>query len=163
MRREQDCIAPSRHADIMVYAPKNDPQPFWFARVLAIIHVNASYRGPGATTHTRKWRRVNMLWVRWFMHDDTVRSGFRHRREPRASFVGMDDPNNEAFGFIDPDTVIRAACIMPYFKYGLTKNLLGRSSLARKNPVEDGDEYNDYRYFKISMCDEFLRGLHRTN
>ena len=67
MRREQDCIAPHRHPDIMVRAPDWDgTHPFWFARVLGIIHVNACYVGPGSTHLTEKWRRVDLLWVRWF-------------------------------------------------------------------------------------------------
>ncbi len=153
LRREQDCISPLGHADIMVLGPEWDSAPYWFARVLGIFHVNARYVGPGSTPRTRKWRRIEFLWVRWFTRDTTRLSGFQHRRQPRVQFVDANDPDNTPFSFVDPDDVIRAAYLLPCPQQGLTDELLGRSGLARRLQIADkDDEEHDYAWFEVSMC-----------
>ena len=67
-------------------------------------------------------------------------------------FVDANDPDNDPFGFIDPDEVIRAAFIMPAFEHDVTPALLGPSRLARTQPVKAGDDRNDYLYYEISLC-----------
>ncbi|KAI0704524.1 hypothetical protein C8T65DRAFT_578127 [Cerioporus squamosus] len=163
LRREQDPISPLNQADVMVLAPEWDKSagPFWFARVIGILHVNARYVGPNSTRANRKWQRVEFLWVRWFTRDTTRPSGFQHRRQQRVHFVDANEPDNVPFSFVDPDDIIRAAYLLPCHSQGLTEELLGPSRLARKLPIADEvDENRDYAYFEVSMFadrDIFMR------
>lgn len=151
MRREQDCIAPRRHADVMVPAPEFDDTRFWYTRVIGIFHVNTRYVGSAATPLDRRWRRMDLLWVHWFTRDTSIPSGFQHRRQPCLQFVNANNPDNDPFGLINPDDVIRAAYIMPAFDTGLTDSLLDASKLACKNPVHPGDDKHDYMQYEVSM------------
>ncbi len=153
LRREQDCISPLGHADIMVLGPEWDSVPYWFARVLGIFHVNTRYVGPGSTSRTRKWCHIEFLWVQWFTRDLTRLSGFQHRRQPRVQFVDANDPNNTPFSFVNPDDVICAAYVLPCPQQGLTDGLLGPSRLAQRLPIADkDDEAHNYAWFEVAMC-----------
>ncbi|TBU55610.1 hypothetical protein BD310DRAFT_825501, partial [Dichomitus squalens] len=161
MRREQDSINPRTHADIMLLSPESDDDAFWYARVLNIFHANVRYRGPGSTRATRKWQRIDFVWVRWFERDLAYRAGFQHRRLPRLQFVDANDPENIPFGFIDPCDIIRAAYIIPAFEHGGTTDLLGPSTLARRLK-DDDDEDDDWCYFYVCMWanrDIYMRHL----
>ncbi|KAI0916566.1 hypothetical protein AcV5_003020 [Taiwanofungus camphoratus] len=48
---------------------------------------------------------MGVLWVRWFGHDLDAPGGFQTRHLHRVGFVDFEDPN--AFGFLDPNVVIR--------------------------------------------------------
>jgi len=60
----------------------------------------------------------DFLWVRWFAHDVTAPSGWAAKRLPRVGFYDGDDES--AFGFLDPDMVVRGVQLIPAFKYGRT-------------------------------------------
>jgi hypothetical protein len=144
LRRCQDSINPRTHADIMVLSPDADPErPYWFARVVGIFHVNVMYGDES--------RLMFFLWVRWFGHDYTHKSGFKYRRLPRIGFV---PDASRPMGFVDPNDVIRAAHIIPAFKYGRTDIYLG-PSIARipeaegREPEEFDDE--DWTYYYVGM------------
>ncbi|KAI0365929.1 hypothetical protein BV20DRAFT_953360, partial [Pilatotrama ljubarskyi] len=150
MRRDQDVIKPSTHADIMLLADDtSDAHPFWYARVVDIFHADVRYTGPGATRSMQKWQRVEFLWVRWFELDvsDKYMSGFQERRLPRLRFIDTADPNKTPFGFVDPSDVLRGAYIIPAFAYGTTGDLLPPSRLARR--AADNDE--DYELYYACM------------
>jgi hypothetical protein len=131
-RRCQDSINPRTHADIMLPSPDGDPErPYWFARVVGIFHVNVMYG--------EKSELMHFLWVRWFGHDYTRKTGFKYGCLPRIGFVpDASDP----MGFVDPSTVIRSAHILPAFKYGRTDIYLG-PSIARIPQVADQDANED--------------------
>ncbi|KAI0684253.1 hypothetical protein C8T65DRAFT_593884, partial [Cerioporus squamosus] len=146
MRRDQDSINPRTHPDIVL--PDNDPQhPFAYARVIKILHADVCYTGPDATAASRRWRPLNILWVRWFELDTSYVSGFQHRRLPRLQFVDADHPSLNPFGFIDPSNVLRASYLMPAFNHGETKHLLGPSPLARRPMDNDAD----FMYYYVCM------------
>jgi hypothetical protein len=65
---------------------------------------------------------MDVLWVHWFQIDHTYRAGWKAKRLYRVQFV----PNLEdgAFGFLDPDDVIRGAHLIPCFNKGLVMDLL---------------------------------------
>ena len=152
MRRDQDSINPRTHPDIMLVDPDgSDDDPYWYARVIDIFHVNARYCGPGSTPATRKWQQVDVLWVRWLKRDTDTPSGFLHRRLPRVHFVAADDPDGDAqFGFVNPDDVLRASYLIPAFNDQRTCKYLGPSKLARRLKGENPD-HADWAAFYVCM------------
>ncbi|OSD02554.1 hypothetical protein PYCCODRAFT_1367089, partial [Trametes coccinea BRFM310] len=158
MRRAQDVISSRTHPDLMVYADASPDTPYWYARLLNIFHAYVRYDGPGATSASRQWQRLDFLWVRWFEDDPDYVSGFQERRLPRLRFINANDPDALAFGFIDPHEVIRAAHLMPAFAHGTTADRLGPSSLARRGQEID----EDYEYYYVGLFadrDMFMRHL----
>ena len=122
-RRDRDSInVNGKRRDAMVRA-NNDPDPsgsrqhpFWYARVLAIYHVNV-YCG-----HNTRLERVEFLFVRWFGMDPEWIGGPTTRRLDRVGFVPADDASG-AFGFLNPDHILRAFHLIPSFAHGRTTHL----------------------------------------
>ena len=77
MRRDQYCINPRNHADVMVLAHEDDeeldPHPYWYARALGIFHAYVRYLGEGSLS--REFERVQFLWIRWFGRDPDAPGG----------------------------------------------------------------------------------------
>ena len=145
MRRDQDSLNPSRQANIMVLAPEGEDYPYWFARIIGVYHAVVSHPELPEPTH------MNFLWVRWYGLDLNPRYkfGWKARRLPRIGFVDDTDEDNSspAFGFVDPDNIIRGVHLIPAFKDGLTSGLLDTSPLARQ--PHEGDY--DWNFFYINM------------
>lgn len=151
VRRAQDSVNPRNHADIMVLAHEDDdvpvadsnsPEAYWYARIIGIFHTYVVHTGPESVTSDPQ--RMDFLWVRWFGQDPSHRSGFRAKRLPRVGFIPSDDDG--AFGFLDPQEVIRAVHLMPAFAHGKTTELLG-PSVARQ--PKDGPA--DWQYYYVNM------------
>ena len=149
MRRDQDSVNPRTHPDILLRSPHDsDDHPYSYARVLGIFHAMVSYHGPGSTHETRKPRRLDLLWVRWFEYASSHPSGFQHRALPRVFFPDALDPDEHPFGFVDPDLVIRASYLMPAWDHGKTSDeYLATSKLAR----QDTDDTEDFQYYYVCM------------
>lgn len=143
MRRDQDVINPRTHADIMMLAEDHAPHRFLYGRVIDIFHARVSYTGPGATREMRRFHRMDFLRVRWFEIDEDYDAGFQERRMPRLRFVDYERSEDAAFGFVDPNLVLRAAFIIPAFDLGISMDLLPPSTLARR--ASDNDE--DYAFY----------------
>ncbi|KAI0055445.1 hypothetical protein BV25DRAFT_1921798 [Artomyces pyxidatus] len=144
VRRCQDLIhCNTDNRDIMVLA-QHEPdaiQPvhhFWFARVLGIYHANVVYTGPGTLDHSV--RRVHFLFVRWF--------------RPIGNPVDWDQcqldcvgffpvSSNDAFGFVDPDDVLRCCHVIPAFWEGKARS--DGSTISRY-----ADDSQDWRYYYIN-------------
>jgi hypothetical protein len=146
LRRAQDSLNPQTHADIMVLSHESEDEPkrhpFWYARILGVFHANIRHMGPRSQNpHVQK---MEFLWVRWFGRDLDHRSGWKAKRLHRLGFVSSNDP--AAFGFLNPQHVIRAVHLMPAFSYGRTKGLLGPSIVRQPH---EGDE--DWVYYYIGM------------
>lgn len=142
MRRNQDSLNPRTHANIMVLSPEDDSSPeqhhpYWYARIFGIYHVNV--RHPSLDQS----KKMIILHVRWFGRDLEHAAGWTNRRLHRIGFVDGQDP--DAFGFLDPELVIRGVHLIPAFADGRTKELLGRS-IARQ-PTE---KHEDWRYFYVN-------------
>ncbi|KAI0063164.1 hypothetical protein BV25DRAFT_453896, partial [Artomyces pyxidatus] len=158
MRRQQDSVNPRTHPDIMVLsredgaeAGADDVHPFWYARVVRIFHVEVRHRGPASTSFNS--RRMDVLWIRWFGLDMDAPGGWATKRLHGVSFIPDDDGG--AFGFLDPDQVIRGVHLLPAFHFGRTTLRLG-PSIARK--ATENDE--DYEKFYVGMFvdrDMFMR------
>lgn len=99
----------------------------------------------GSDLHSREPQHMEFLFIRWFTVDRRYRGGWKSKRLHRIKFVGGDD--DTAFGFLDPQDVIRGVHLIPVFHYGKTSDLLPPSGTAR--PGSDNDE--DWKYFYVNM------------
>ncbi|KAJ7883868.1 hypothetical protein B0H14DRAFT_3857221 [Mycena olivaceomarginata] len=114
---------PRTRADIMTLAPEDDTShPFSYFRILGVFHVDVVHNIPDATKFPTS---IEVLWVRRLRRDTTYRAGFKAKRLHRLQFVPGDDPT--AFGFLNPDEVIRGVHLIPAFAHGRTHELLTRS------------------------------------
>ena len=155
LRRNQDSINPRTHPDIMLLAPDahNEVHPYWYARVIGVFHVNARY--DGASFQRCSGGRVDVLWVRWYEFDSGYKSGWKHKRLPRLQF--SDSTNPDAFGFVDPQAVLRGGHLLPAFAHGRTDEYLIPDSMARQFQVIVGarDEFQvereDWKYYYAGM------------
>ena len=121
VRRAQDIINPgTSHRDIMMLANNSDGKdsedvhPFCYARVLGIFHVNVIYTGTGMHDYTA--RRLNFLWVRWYQYSEARSIRWSDYRLDSLHFPPMS--HEHAFGFVDPQDVLRACHVLPAFKDG---------------------------------------------
>ncbi|KAK0207344.1 hypothetical protein IW262DRAFT_1469585 [Armillaria fumosa] len=118
----QDSINPHTHSDIMTLSPSteadldsdNDVRPYLYARVIGIFHAT----------------------VQWYAFDSSIPSGFRAKHLPCIGFLAGDDP--QAFGFVDPNNVLRASHVMPAYIYGQTSDILP-PSICRRYDENDMD------------------------
>ncbi|KAF8143030.1 hypothetical protein K438DRAFT_1634402, partial [Mycena galopus ATCC 62051] len=88
------------------------------------------------------------LWIRRYRLDRTWRAGFKKKRLFRLEFVPDSDP--DAFGFLNPDEVIRGAHIIPAFSTGTTEALLSSGSIGRLPRFGLTDD-EDWRYYYVNM------------
>jgi hypothetical protein len=117
VRRAQDIINPKTdRRDVMLLAPDTSVHQYRYARVLGIYHVNVIYTGRGMLDY--RARRMEFLYVRWFEPVDAlpVEDGWNIRQLDRLRFPAMDHP--DAFGFVNPDHVLRAFHAIPRFLTG---------------------------------------------
>lgn len=117
--------------------------PFWYAQVLGIFHANVRLDTPDGFT---PYKVIDFLWVRWLGLDSNVKGKSKGTELDRVGYIPSEDP--EAFGFLDPDCVIRAAHLIPAFKYEKTVDLC-LPSVAR-------DSKGDWQYFYVNRCVFFL-------
>lgn len=140
MRRSQDSMNPRNRADIMTLSHEDDTQhPFAYARILGIFHADVVRNVPDASTIPKS---IDFLWVRWYEIDMTYQAGFKRKRLFRLKFMPDDDLN--AYGFLNPDEVIRGAHIIPAFHHGSTDGFA--PSLAR-----NVDELDDWVYYYVNL------------
>jgi hypothetical protein len=86
-------------------------------------------------------QHLEVLWVRWFAPLQNHKSGMKHVRLPKVAFV--EESDTDAFGFLDPGQVIRAAHMIPTFASGRGDSSLRRGkSLARpEGELDDWEEH----------------------
>ncbi|THH09784.1 hypothetical protein EW146_g8583 [Bondarzewia mesenterica] len=154
VRRAQDSINPRTHPDVMVLSYEDDagpnaqPHPYWYARILGIFHVMARYVGPGSQSH--EMQRMDFLWVRWLGLDPQMRTGWAAMRLPAVGFV--PESNADAFGFIDPQEVLRGVHLIPAFHHEHTTDLLNSSSCCRhQGKSQDYEEEEDWNLFYVNL------------
>jgi hypothetical protein len=145
VRREQDYINPRTSKRYIMLESNEDTSeaslshPFWYAQVLGIFHAQVQLLTAGQLSPPK---RMDFLWVRWLGLDPGYRSGWRAKRLDRVGFVPHNDP--EAFGFLDPDCVLRACHLIPAFVQGHTTELCP-PSVAR-------DDDGDWTRFYVNRC-----------
>jgi hypothetical protein len=118
IRRKQDTINPSTpRRDVMVLANReaDSDHPYAYARVIGIFHVNVIYAGARRADYSS--HRMEFIWVRWYELDTLEPlGGWGSKRLDRLRFPPMD--KKDAFGFLDPNDILRATHIIPSFKAG---------------------------------------------
>jgi hypothetical protein len=125
----------------MVLSPENDkenddPHPYWYARILGIYHAHVRHVGPSSKSLEPK--KMDFLFVRWFGRDADSRPGWKAKHLLCLGFVPGND--GSAFGFLDPNQIIRAVPLIPAFKWGrVTTKYLPRSPIARGENDPDSD------------------------
>ncbi|KAJ3524830.1 hypothetical protein NM688_g8495 [Phlebia brevispora] len=133
LRRAQDSLNPRTHADIMVQSHEDederDPHPYWYARIVGVFHVYVQDFRETTKTHERQCLESYGC----------------------DGFVNDDDP--DAFGFISPDDIIRAAHLIPAFHHGTTDEYLPPSIVR---PASDNDEDWVYYYVNIFVDRDML-------
>ena len=137
-RRQQDLLNPSSKSDIMMLADEDDQSthPYYYAHIIGIFHVLARHH-----SGSQKYKHLSILWIRWLALDEKEKGGFSDRRLYQVGYAaGTDD---EAFGFINPDSVIRGVHLMPNYVRGPGGNFLPKS-IARR--TEEGD-MDWFRYY----------------
>ena len=144
MRREQDSINPDSHPNIMMLAPEDSGHPFYYARVLAIFHVHAHIWKPGSVQPP--WTRMHLCFVQWYevVHDD-----IRPRRPTPLRWSTLDE---DAFGFVDPESVLRASHIISAETYGRSDEALEGYSAARDPEDVDDCDWNRYIANPCVLC-----------
>jgi hypothetical protein len=121
IRRGTDIVKPGgSRCNIMLLADStngsspSDSHPFLYASVLGAYHANVIYTGPGMRDY--KARPLHFLWVRWYEVADNGSLGWKDSTLDSVRFPPMHDDNS--FGFVDPDDVLRGCHILPAFGKG---------------------------------------------
>ncbi|KAF7310253.1 hypothetical protein MIND_00399200 [Mycena indigotica] len=144
VRRAQDSLNPRYHSDIMTLSPENDmTHPFQYAQIIGVYHADVIHNVPGANAAAK---RMDFLWVRRYRLERSWhgRDCFKRRRLYRVQFLPHNDPN--AFGFINPDEVIRASHLIPSFHSPKITTLLPIDSIGRlqREGLEEGEDWEWY-------------------
>jgi hypothetical protein len=149
LRRSQDSLNSRTHADIMVLSHEDQntnpghSHPYWYARIIGTFH--AMVQHTGLLSRGSEPQHMSFLWIRWYGRDFSHKAGWKAKRLHRIGFVDADDPF--AFGFLDPQSVIRGVHLIPAFNHGRTGDLLQPNSIART--TADGDK--DWQFYYVGM------------
>lgn len=118
---------------------QTDDHPYAYARVLGMFRVDVLH-GPTMSDEVR----MDFLWVHWFELDKTHRAGWKAKRLYRLKFVPPLEDG--AFGFLDPDDVIRGSHLIPGFVLGLRTR-----SPATPASAWDLDEESDWSTYYVNQ------------
>lgn len=162
VRRGTDVINPgTSRCNIMMLAhppettenTDDDCHPFLYARVLGAYHANVIYTGPGMKDF--RPHRIDFLWVRWYEMAVSGDSGWARKRLDSLRFRAMADTT--AYGFVDPNDVLRTCHIIPNFSRGRRHaDGIGLSGIAK-----DGQEHKLYYVARSVLCPTRRACLHR--
>ena len=113
------------------------PHPYWYTWIIGIFHVNVCYQG--------RIRRMNVLWVCWLARSMDTTSTWAMKRLPCIGFYNSNDPG--AFGFLDPEVIIRGVRLIPAFVYGQTSDLLTPHSIAHQH----SEDHKDWEWYYVNV------------
>ncbi|KAG9085750.1 hypothetical protein FS749_004132 [Ceratobasidium sp. UAMH 11750] len=159
VRRQHDTINPNtpcRHI-LLPNDIQGNPSghPFLYARVLGVYHANVRFHG-------RPPKRMDFVWVRWLDYDNKEPGGWDFSRLDRLSYgrCRNDSELLDAFGFIDPSNIIRAAHLIPDFNSGITGSPFPANSEPLICDSNDGDWEYHYvnRFVDRDMVMRYLGG-----
>lgn len=102
-------------------SPGKRGHQYRYAQVLGIYHVNIIYGGEQGRSTNYSPRRMEFLWVRWFdiVASTPAQSGWSAAVLDELRFVEINQ--EDAFGFVDPNDVLRACHVIPRFALGTLK------------------------------------------
>ena len=110
LRRGKDRVNLKNRSHVMTLT-QDEIHPYAYAQVLGMFRLNVLH-GPTMSDEVR----MDVVWVRWFKIDEKHRAGWKAKRLYRLKFVPPLEEN--AFGFIDPDDIIRGSHLIPGFALG---------------------------------------------
>ncbi|KIR43079.1 hypothetical protein I307_04215 [Cryptococcus deuterogattii 99/473] len=115
MERAYCIINPNlKPIDAMLQGPVNDNQPFLFARVMRIFHIDIyKKRKAGLVTmNDVEKHSLPIIWIRWYETDGDWRNPLdaKHMYQLKS----MEGP--DAYGFIGPTFILQACHLIPCFK-----------------------------------------------
>jgi hypothetical protein len=153
VRRAQDVINPdtSRCNVMVLNTPQDDGEPcknpFSYAQVIGIFHVQAFLADPAWGIVDCRLRRLDFLWVRWYCCVSTSNT-WETGDLDRVQFPPISEEG--AFGFLDPRDVLRASHIIPVFAMEqIHEDGIGLSGIAK--------DCRDWRSYYINRYFAFLR------
>ena len=152
VRRIEETANPRTHADIMVLSREDEedgrtPFPYWHARIIGIYHFMVQERANGGPAFAPP-SRMDVLFVRWFGFDSPDgQSGWGARQLHKVGFLPDTNRHGPAFGFLNPNEVLRMVHLIPDFTADRTKTLLRGESIATQNPHPDGE----YPVYYVAM------------
>jgi hypothetical protein len=138
LRRGKDRVNMRNRLHIMTLS-RDGVHPYAYARVLGIYRLDVLH-GPTMPDEVT----MHVLWVRWFKIDETHRAGWKAKRLYQIKFVpALEDG---AFGFIDPDDIIRGSHLIPGFK-------LGHRTHSTSDPASiwDPEEKSDWKTYYVNQ------------
>ena len=138
LRRGVGKINTGRRPYVMALSHGDPHHPYVYARILEIYRVKVLHPTMAELTD------MDVLWVRWLEIDRKHRAGWKAKRLYRVQFI----PNHEegAFGFLDPEDVIRGAHLIPGFDHGHIEDSL--EDLISK---WDYAPANNWRYYYVNQ------------
>ncbi|KIR51586.1 hypothetical protein I315_05809 [Cryptococcus gattii Ru294] len=127
MERTYDVINPNlKPIDVMLQGPVDDNQPFLFARVMRIFHIDVyKKRKAGLVTMDDVEKHcLPVIWVRWYETDGDWRNPLDANHMCQLKWMESLD----AYGFIDPSCILQACHLIPCFKNGTHQSSDGLQS-----------------------------------
>ena len=88
---------------------------------------------------------MNVLWVRWLARSIDTTSTWAMKRLPCVGFYNSNDPG--AFGFLDPEVIIRGVRLIPVFVYGQTSDLLTPHSITHQH----SEDHKDWEWYYVNV------------
>jgi len=134
LRRGVDKINTRGRPYVMALSHGDPSHPYIYARVLGIYRVKVLH--PTMT----ELMDMDVLWVRWLNINQKHRAGWKAKRLYRVQFI----PNHKegAFGFLDPEDVIRGVHLIPGFNHGYMEDSLdGSISMWDYAPADNWQYY----------------------
>ncbi|KAJ7762206.1 hypothetical protein B0H16DRAFT_1884179 [Mycena metata] len=154
VRRGQDTLNPRTSSFVMIRSPETEAgaHPYWYCQLLGIFHANVfRVTESGATSPTP----MEFLWVRWMGVEPGYRAGIKRARLPKVGFVPESDPF--AFGFLDPQHVLRGSHLIPDFVGGRTNELLATQEDTAARAPDDTEDWATYCVDIFADRDMFMR------
>jgi hypothetical protein len=138
LRRGSDKINMKGRPYVIALSHGDSSHPYVYARVLGIYRVKVLHPVMAAPT------KMDVLWVRWLRIDHTNRAGWKAKRLYRVQFIpSLED---DAFGFLDPDNIIRGAHLIPCFN----KELIADPPAASISKWDYAPE-NNWKYYYVNQ------------
>lgn len=137
LRRGKDRINMKNWTNIMTLS-HDGIHPYAYARVLGIYGLDVLH-GPTMSDEAR----MNVLWVHWYEIDETHRAGWKAKRLYRVKPISTLEDG--AFGFLDPEDIIRGSHLIPGF-------VLGHRTTSPSDPASlwDPEEESDWKTYYVN-------------
>ena len=85
---------------------------------------------------------MEFLWVQWFGIEPGYRSSSKVAHLPKVGFV--EEADEDAFGFLDPDLIIRGSHLIPDFNSGQTQDLMPYDGPTVAQPLDQKDDWINF-------------------